>query len=74
MFTGPDARTPLPSFLQGSKAVRRFKFDRNKNVEDDLTFWGRFIAGGQPVVNVGQAHVDDLLLQGSFLSVEVPEG
>jgi hypothetical protein len=72
MFTGPDARTPLASFLQGAKATRRFKFDRNKNVEDDLTFWGRFIACGQPVVNVGQQHVDDLLLQGTFLAVEVP--
>ena len=72
MFTGPDARTPIASFLQGSKATRRFKFDRNKNVEDDLTFWGRFIGSGQPVINVGQQHVDDLLLQGSFLSVEVP--
>jgi hypothetical protein len=72
MFTGPDARTPLASFLQGSKATRRFKFDRNKNVEDDLTFWGRFIAKGQPIINVGQQHVDDLLLQGNFLPVEVP--
>jgi hypothetical protein len=72
MFTGPDARTPIASFLQGSKATRRFKFDRNKNVEDDLTFWGRFIGSGQPVINVGQQHVGDLLLQGSFLSVEVP--
>ena len=72
MFTGPDARTPLASFLQGSKATRRFKFDRNKNVEDDLTFFGRFIARGQPFINIGQQHVDDLLLQGTFLAVEVP--
>jgi len=72
MFTGPDAKTPLASFVQGSKATRRIKFDRNKNVEDDLTFWGRFIARWQPIANIGQQHVDDLLLQGSFLAVEVP--
>jgi hypothetical protein len=72
MFTGPDARTPLPSFMQGAKSTRRIKFDRNKNVEDDLTFWGRFIGAGHQVVNVGQQHVDDLLLQGAFLAVEVP--
>lgn len=72
MFTGPDARTPIASFLQGSRSTRRFKFDRNKNVEDDLTFWGRLIGSGQPVISIGQNHVEDLLLQGSFLSVEVP--
>ncbi|MBI0537710.1 hypothetical protein D9599_19295 [Roseomonas sp. KE2513] len=72
MFTGADSRTPLPPFMQGSRATRRVKFDRNKNVEDDLTFWARFIGRGQPVIDVGQQHVGDLLLQGSFLTCEVP--
>jgi hypothetical protein len=47
------------------------KFDRNKNVEDDLTFWSRFLARGSPTVNVGQEHVSDLLLDGAFLTIEV---
>jgi hypothetical protein len=38
MFTGPDAITPLPAFTRSSKATRRIKFDRNKNVEADLAF------------------------------------
>lgn len=73
MFTRRDAQTPLPSFARGSRATRRIKFDRNKNVEDDLTFWARFLSGGSPTINIGQEHMPDLILSGSFLSVEVPE-
>jgi len=39
MFTGPDARTPLPGYARTAKATRRMKFDRNQSVESDLTFW-----------------------------------
>ncbi|MBA76502.1 MAG: hypothetical protein CMO30_14615 [Tistrella sp.] len=49
------------------------KFDRNQSVESDLTFWGRFISGGAPVVNLGHGPVKDLLLEGSFMSLDVPE-
>jgi hypothetical protein len=73
MFTGRDAQTPLPAFTRTAKATRRIKFDRNKSVEDDLTFWGRFLGEGKETINLGHEHVRDLLLQGSFLSVEVPE-
>ena len=73
MFTGPDARTPLPGYARTAKATRRMKFDRNQSVESDLTFWGRFISGGAPVVNLGRGPVQDLLLEGSFMSLDVPE-
>lgn len=73
MFTGPDAETPLPGFARAARATRRIKFDRNKNVEDDLTFWSRFIGEGQTVVNIGQQHVTDLLLETAFITVEVAE-
>jgi hypothetical protein len=73
MFTGPDAETPLPGFVRTARATRRIKFDRNKNVEDDLTFWSRFLGAGQPVVNIGHDHVADLLLETAFLTVEVAE-
>jgi hypothetical protein len=73
MFTGPDARTPLPGYARTAKAARRMKFDRNQSVESDLTFWGRFISGGAPVVNLGRGPVKDLLLEGSFMSLDVPE-
>lgn len=73
MFTGPDAQTPLPGYARTAKATRRMKFDRNQSVESDLTFWGRFISQGAPIVNLGQGPVEDLLLEGAFMSLDVPE-
>jgi hypothetical protein len=73
MFTGRDGRTPLPSFARAAKATSRVKYDRNKNVEADLVFWSSFLGQGGETINVGQLHVDDLILDASFLTVEVPE-
>jgi hypothetical protein len=73
MFTGRDAKKPLPAFARASRATRRVKLDRNKNVEDDLTFWGRFLSEGRSTINIGQDHVDDLILEGQFLTIEVAE-
>ena len=73
MFTGPDAFTPLPAFTRAAKATRRIKFDRNKSVEADLTFWANFLGRGAETMNVGDLHVDDLLIDMTFLTVEVPE-
>jgi hypothetical protein len=49
------------------------KFDRNQSVDSDLVFWGRFIAQGAPVTNLSQVAEQDLLLEGAFLSLDVPE-
>lgn len=73
MFTGRNGRTPLPSFARASKATSRIKFDRNKNVEADLAFWSSFLGRGNETINIGHRHVDDLILEASFLTVEVPE-
>jgi hypothetical protein len=73
MFTGPDAFTPLPAFTRAAKATRRIKFDRNKSVEADLTFWASFLGRGAETMNVGHRHVDDLLIDMTFLTVEVAE-
>jgi hypothetical protein len=73
MFTGPDAFTPLPAFTRAARATRRIKFDRNKSVEADLTFWASFLGRGAETMNVGHRHVDDLLIDMTFLTVEVPE-
>ncbi len=73
MFTGRNARTPLPSFARTGKATSRMKFDRNKNVEADLVFWSSFLGRGSETINVGGLHVNDLILEASFLTVEVPE-
>ncbi len=73
MFTGPDGRTPLPSFVRTGKATSRMKFDRNKSVESDLTFWASYLGHQSETINIGGPHVDDLLLEASFLTEEVPE-
>jgi len=73
MFTGPDATTPLPGYARTAKATRRMKFDRNQSVESDLTFWGRFLTQGALVLNLGRGPVEDLLLEGAFLSLDVPQ-
>ena len=72
MFTKADGRTPLPSFARTRRATRRMKFDRNKNVDDDLTFWARLLSGGQPIINIGNIGVDSLTLDSEYCSTEVP--
>jgi hypothetical protein len=72
MFTGRDGKTPLPSFARTAKATSRVKFDRNKNVEADLAFWSSSLKGTE-TINIGGGHVDDLLQEAAFLTVEVPE-
>jgi hypothetical protein len=74
MFARRDGVTPLPGYMRTSKATRRIKFDRNANVESDLAFWARFLSQGAQTINIGNRHVDDLLLEGAFVSVDVQEG
>ena len=73
MFTRKDGATPLPGFERTRRATRRMKFDRNKSVDDDLSFWGRYLGRGNSTVNIGGRDVDDLLLETSFLTIEVCE-
>jgi SIR2-like domain len=72
VFTGPDGRKPLPPMAQTRRATRRFKFDRNKSVDDDLTFWARYLSKGESVINLGGLGVDDLVLNGNYCQVEIP--
>jgi hypothetical protein len=73
MFTGPDAKTPLPSFARTARATRRMKFDKNKNVETDLVFWATFLADGSSTMNLGIPNEYDILVDATYLSIEVPE-
>jgi hypothetical protein len=73
VFTEPDGRTPLPPFMISRLATRRFRFDRNKNVDDDMTFWTRFLGRGRPVVGIGGPGVNNLILALDYVSFEVPE-
>ncbi|RED25545.1 hypothetical protein BJ123_13113 [Rhodopseudomonas thermotolerans] len=74
MFAKRDGVTPLPGYMRTSKATRRIKFDRNANVESDLSFWARFLSQGSQVINIGNRFVDDLLIEGRFFTLDVQEG
>jgi hypothetical protein len=74
MFAKRDGSSPLPGYMRTSKATRRIKFDRNANVESDFTFWARFLSQGAQTINVGGRHVEGLLLEGSFVTIDVQEG
>jgi hypothetical protein len=43
-------------------------------VESDLAFWARFLSKGSQTINIGNRYVDDLLLDGGFVTVDVQEG
>lgn len=72
VFTKADGQTPIPSWRTSKKATKRFKFDRNKNVDDDLSFWSRFLGGGKTLKNIGGPGVSDLIVSFDFYTAEVP--
>ena len=71
VFTTSDGKTPLPARFQTNRATRRFKFDRNKSVDDDLTFWSRYFGKEGEAINLGRGWDDDLVLEIKFLFVEL---
>jgi hypothetical protein len=73
MFTGADAKTPLPAFARTSKATRSMKFDKNKNVETDLVFWATFLSDGNGTINLGVPNEYDILVDSTYLNLEVAE-
>ena len=73
MFTGKDGLTPLPSYERTARSTRRMRFDRNRNVDDDLTFWARFLSSGNPTIQLSCAGVEDLVLNASYQTAEVPQ-
>jgi hypothetical protein len=73
VFTEADGRTPLPPFMISRLATRRFRFDRNKNVDDDMTFWSRLLGRGRAVVGIGGPGVNNLILSLDYIGFDVPE-
>lgn len=72
VFTQKDGRTPVHAMAQTRYATRRFKFDRNKNVDDDLSFWAKFLSSGQNVISIGGSGVADLIVDSEYCFAEVP--
>jgi hypothetical protein len=73
MFTGKDGVSPLPSFKRTARATRRIKFDRNPNVDSDLTFWAKFLSEGNAAMQLRCPGVDDLVLSATYQALEVLE-
>lgn len=73
MFTKKDGITPLPGYLRTRHSIKRIRFDRNASVDSDLVFWSRFLSQGDQTINLGEETVEDLLLEGSFISFDVQE-
>jgi len=72
VFTKSDGLTPLNPLLQTRRATRRFKFDRNPAVENDLVFWSRFLSDGQPTISLDKKGSSEIVLDSEYVSVEVP--
>lgn len=73
MFTRKDGATPLWPSLRTARATRRMRFDRNKSVADDLTFWARFLAEGASTINIGGVGVPNVILKVAYETVEVSD-
>jgi hypothetical protein len=67
------ARESLSFYSALLQVVRAQAGAKLQSVEADLVFWSSFLRGGGETINAGQAHVDDVLIDASFLTVEVPE-
>lgn len=72
VFTQKDGKTPVANFLRSRYTTSRMKFDRNKNVEDDLHFWLKFLSSSEGTINIGGNDVYDLILESNYVENEIP--
>jgi hypothetical protein len=72
MFTKKDGKTPLENYLRSRYSTSRMKFDRNKNVDDDLHFWLKYLSKNSSSINIGGNDIDDLILDNKYIENEIP--
>lgn len=70
MFTRADGQTPLAGFRRSKLSTRRIKFDKNKNVREDLIFWAKIFSENQSVFNIGYNDDQRLIINSNFLECE----
>ena len=70
MFTREDGQTPLTGFRRSKLSTRRIKFDKNKNVREDLIFWAKILSENQSVFNIGYNDEQKLIINSNFLECE----
>lgn len=70
MFTREDGQTPLSGFRRSKLSTRRIKYDKNKNVREDLIFWAKIFSENQSVFNIGYNDEQRLIINSNFLECE----
>lgn len=70
MFTREDGQTPLTGFRRSKLSTRRIKFDKNKNVREDLIFWAKILSENQSVFNIGYNDEQKIIINSNFLECE----
>jgi hypothetical protein len=70
VFMDAAGRRPLSGLMQTRRSTRRYKFDRNIQVVQDLNFWIAYLFRKAPVYNLANSEHLNLFIDGSFLEVE----
>ena len=60
----------LSGLMQTRRATRRYKFDRNIQVVQDLNFWTAYLFGKAAVVDLARSDHFHLFIDGTFLEAE----
>lgn len=70
VFMDAAGRRPLSGLMQTRRSTRRYKYDRNIQVVQDLNFWVAYLFQKAPVYNLANSEHLNLFVDGSFLEVE----
>ena len=70
VFMDAAGRRPLSGLMQTRRSTRRYKFDRNIQVVQDLNFWAAYLFRKAPVYDLANSEHLNLFIDGSFLEVE----
>ena len=73
VFTQSDGKTPFTGLAQTKRQTRRYKFDRNPSVLQDLKFWVGFLGQKRPVIDIGDPPASSLFVDAVFTEVDVVE-
>lgn len=70
VFMDAAGQRPLPGTMQTRRATRRYKFDRNIQVVQDLNFWIAYLFQKAPVFDLASSDHLNLFIDCNFLEVE----
>ncbi len=70
VFMDAAGQRPLFGVMQTRRATRRYKFDRNIQVVQDLNFWIAYLFQKAPVCDLATSRALNLFIDCNFLEVE----